>query len=155
MTGSSSTWYAISARFSRSRSSAARARASEMLKQFLGGVDDRVRLLALQPLPVVDATPRDGDRVHARGLRRADVERRVAHVRSLDGLGVHPCRGEEQWLRIGLVLLRLVAAHDGLEQMRDGHPRKRELDRETPLRGHDSEAVALRMQAQEHILHAD
>src|SRR5260221_8036611 len=104
MTGSSSRWYAISARFSKSRSSATRARASEMLKQLLGGVDDRVRLFALEPFAVVDAPPGDCDRVHARGLGGADVEWRVAHVRRLVRTCVHARRREQERFRIGLGL---------------------------------------------------
>src|SRR5581483_11386556 len=103
MIGSSSTWYAISARFRSSRSSAARFAGSDDGKQLLRGVDDRVRLLALEPRPVVDATPRDGDREHPRGLRGADVERRVADVRRLPGRSAEPLGGEQQRLRIGLV----------------------------------------------------
>src|SRR5579864_8227481 len=119
MIGSSSTWYAINARFSRSRSSAARARASEMLKQLPGRVDDCVRLLALEAPPVVNAAPGDGNRVHAGGFRGPDVERRVADVGGLGRLRVHALRGEKQGLGIGLVLLRLVAADDRLEEVRD------------------------------------
>src|SRR5258708_39546767 len=99
MTGSSSRWYAINARFSRSRSSAARARASEMLKQFLGGVDDRVRLFAGESLALVDAAPRHGHRMHACRLRRANVEGRVADVGDLGGIRPPALRPEGQRLR--------------------------------------------------------
>src|ERR1700704_5484457 len=121
MTGSSSRWYAINARFRTSRSSATRTRASEMLKQFLGGVDDRVRLFALEPLAVVDAPPGDGDRVHSRGFGGANVKRRVADVRGLVGTRIQAFRREQQRFGIGLVLLRLVPPDDGLEQVRDWH----------------------------------
>src|SRR5256714_11152350 len=98
MTGSSSRWYAINARFSRSRSSATRARASEMLKHLLGGVDDRVRLFALEPFTVVDAPPGDGDRVHVGRFGGPDVKRRVADVRRFGRLCVHALGREQQRL---------------------------------------------------------
>src|SRR5579859_3666665 len=108
MTGSSSTWYAISARCSVSRSSAARVSALETAKKPLCRVDDRVGLLALELRAVVDAPPRHCDRVHLCGLRSTDIERRVADVRAVRRLDVHALCGQQQRLGIGLVLFRLV-----------------------------------------------
>src|SRR4051812_15977479 len=109
MTGSSSTWYAISARCSVSRNSAARAAGSEDGKQLFRGVDDRVRRLALEPFALVDPAPRNGDREHAGRLRCAHVEGGVADIRRLARLGVHPPRAQEEGVRVRLVLDRLVA----------------------------------------------
>jgi hypothetical protein len=126
-----------------------------MLKQFLGGVDDRVRLFALEPFAIVDAPPGDGDRVHARGLGGADVERRVAHVRGVVGTCVHTLRREQQRFGIGLVLLGLVPADNGLEEVRDWHARKRELDGRAALGRYDAQTVTLLVQPQEDFLHAN
>src|SRR5437763_13265647 len=112
MTGVSSTWYAMSARLRTSRSSAARTFGSDMLEQLGRGVDDRIRLRLLELRTVVDATPRDGDRMHPGGLRSEHVERRIADVGRLCGVGAHPLRREQQRLRIRLVPLGLVAADD-------------------------------------------
>ena len=65
-----------------------RRRVLERGKQLLRRLDDGVRLLRLEPLARVDAAPRDRDRVHARRLRGADVERRVADVDGIVALGV-------------------------------------------------------------------
>src|SRR5690348_16552047 len=99
------------------RSSAARASTLEVLKQLLGGVDDRIRLLALEILAIVDASPRDGEGAHAGGARRAHVERRVADVRADLGRDAHPLGRNVERLRIGLVALGLVAAHDRVEEV--------------------------------------
>ena len=56
---------------------------SEDGKELLRRVDDRVRLLRLEPLAGVDAAPRDARRVMPAALRGADVERRVADVRGV------------------------------------------------------------------------
>src|SRR5438270_450418 len=88
MSGSSSTWYATSARLRTSRSSAARAAGRVVLedgKQVLRVLDEGVGLLALQYLGAVDPSPADGDRVDAGGLGGADVERRVADVGGIGG----------------------------------------------------------------------
>src|SRR6476661_6322165 len=114
MTGLSSTWYAIDASFRSSRNSAAR---SEELKEILRGVDDRVRLLALEALAIVDAPPRNGDGEHPGRLGGPHVERRVADIGCRRRIDAHALCGEQQRLRVGLVLLRLVAADDGLEEM--------------------------------------
>src|SRR5881227_3292766 len=101
MIGSSSTWYAMSARLRMSRSSAARAAAVVLLedaKELLGGVDDRVRLLGLEPRAVVDPAPRHGDGEHPRRLRRADVEGRVADVGGLLRLRAESLGAEKQRL---------------------------------------------------------
>src|SRR5207302_6980565 len=121
MIGSSSTWYAMSARFRSSRSSAARAAGSDFGKQLLRGVDDGVGVLALEPRPVVDASPGDRDRAHARRLRGADVEGRVAHVGGVLWADAHPLGGEQQRLGIGLVALGLVAPDHDLEQVAERH----------------------------------
>src|SRR5207237_7591117 len=94
MTGSSSRWYAISARFSRSRSSAARASTLEMLKQLLRRLDDGVRLLRLEPLARMDPAPGDRDRVQPAGLRGADVERRIPDVSRVVGPRAEPLERE-------------------------------------------------------------
>src|SRR2546430_2454047 len=154
MTGSSSTWYATSARLRTSRSSAARFWTLEVLKELLGGVDDRVGLLSLEAGAIVDLAPRHGDRVHAGGLCRTDVERRVADVGRLTRVGVHPARRKKQRLRVRLVPLGLVAADNRLEKMSERHAREGELDRRAPLRGHDPEPPPLLVQADEYILHA-
>src|SRR5947209_12692769 len=117
MIGSSSTWYAMSARFRSSRSSAARAAGSDFGKQLLRRVDDRVGVLTLEPGAIVDAAPGDRDRAHPRRLRRADVERRVAHVGGLLRADAHPLGREQQRLGVGLVALGLVPSDDDLEQM--------------------------------------
>src|SRR5947207_7545660 len=97
MIGSSSTWYAISARVRTSRSSAARAAALEGAKEILRMADERVGFLAPQHLLGVDAAPRHGDGVHARGLRGADVERRVADVGRVLGSRVEAVeRGQDR-----------------------------------------------------------
>src|SRR5437763_11178430 len=98
MIGSSSTWYAMSARFRSSRSSAARAAGSDFGKQLLRRVDDRIRMLALEPRAVVDAAPRDRDRVHPRRLRSPDVEWRVSDVGGVLGANAHPLGREQQRL---------------------------------------------------------
>src|SRR5215468_6144052 len=98
MIGSSSTWYAISARFRSARSSAARAAMVVVLedaKELLGRIDDRVRLLGLEPLAFVDPSPCHGHREHPGRLRGADVERRVAHVRRRARIGPEPLGGEQ------------------------------------------------------------
>src|SRR6185312_5115063 len=98
MIGSSSTWYAIRARLRTSRSSAARAVAVVVLeeaKELLGAVDDRVGLFRLEPSPVVDPAPGHGDGEHPRGFRCPDVERRVADVGGLGGVGSEPLGAEQ------------------------------------------------------------
>src|SRR2546423_14440724 len=108
MIGSSSTWYAMSARFKSSRSSAARAAGSDFGKQLLRGVDDRVGVLALEPRAVVDTGPCDRDRAHPCRLRRADVERGVAHVGGVLRVDAHPLRREQPRLGVGTVAAGLV-----------------------------------------------
>src|SRR2546430_8530011 len=147
MTGSSSTWYATSARLKTSRNSAARPSTLDVLKQLLRAVDDRVRLLSLQSPSIVDAPPRDGDRMHSGGLRGTDVEGGVADICDVAGLRIHPARCQQQGLRIGLVPLGLVAADDRLEQVPERDAGERELDRGTPLRRHDAEPPPLLVQA--------
>src|SRR4029077_7267230 len=98
MIGESSTWYAISALLSTSRSSAARASAVVVLedaKELLCGVDDRVGLLGLEPFPLVDPAPGHGHGEHPRRLGRANVERRVPDVGRLRRIGVPPLGGAE------------------------------------------------------------
>src|ERR1700693_2731588 len=154
MTGSSSTWYATSARLKTSRDSAARSSTLDVLKQFLGGVDDRVRLFSLETRAIVDLPPRHCDRMHARGPRRTDVERRVADVCGLTRARVHPPRREQQRLGIRLVPLGLVTADDRLEQVPERNAGERELDRGAPLRSYDPEPPAFLVQADKHVLHA-
>src|SRR5919201_7022746 len=103
MSGSSSTWYATSARLRSSRSSRTRASTLEVAKQLLGSVDDRVRPLRLEPRAVVDPPPGDGDRVHAGGLCRTHIERRVAHVGGILRARVEALEREQQRLRLRLV----------------------------------------------------
>src|SRR5439155_16159597 len=108
-----------------SRSSAARVAGSEEVKQLLRGVGDRVGLLPLELLTIVDPPPRDRDGMHARGLRRAQVERRVADVCGPARLGVHPFRSEEQRLRIRLVPFGFVTADNRLEEVAERDARER------------------------------
>src|SRR3954470_14465426 len=143
MTGASSTWYAINARCSVSRSSAARFAGSEDGKQLLRRLDDGVRLLAVEPRAVVNPTPGHRDREHAGRLSGTNVERRIAHIRGLARVGVHSPGAEEQRLGIGLVLRGLVTAHDRLEEVSERHACERELDGRAPLRRDDGEASAL------------
>ena len=70
------------------------------------------------------------------------------------GSRVHALGREQQRLGIGLVLLRLVAADDGLEEVRERHARERELDGRAALGGHDAEPAPLCVQAHEDVLHA-
>src|SRR3954451_24474204 len=152
MTGSSSTWYAINARCSVSRNSAARFAGSEDGKQLLCRLDDGVRLLEVEPRAVVNATPGHRDREHAGRLRGTNIKRGIADIRSLARVGVHPPGAEEQRLGVGLVPPGLVTAHDRLEEVRKGHARERELDGRAPLRRDNAEAAALPVQAHEHVL---
>src|SRR5215475_6826588 len=120
MIGSSSTWYAISARLRTSRRSAARAAAVVVLedtKELLGAVDDRVRLFRLESPTVVDPAPGDRDGEHACCLRGTDVEWRVADVGRVRGIGSESLGAEQQRLRIRLVPLGLVSAYDRREAM--------------------------------------
>src|SRR5215469_11307653 len=120
MIGSSSTWYAISARLRISRSSSARAAAVVLLedaKELPGPVDDRVRLLGLEPRAVVDPPPGDGDGEHARRLRGANVEGRVPDVRRRGRIGSQALRRKQERLGVGLVPLRFVTADDRLEEV--------------------------------------
>src|SRR5262245_36029966 len=136
----------MSARLRTSPSSAARAAMVVLLEdatELLGGVDDRVRLLDLEPLPVVDPTPRHGNREHPLRLRRTDVERRIADVRRPGRIRFQPRRREQERLWIGLVTQRLVAAHDRLEEVPERHSVERKLDGRAALRGDDAEPAAL------------
>src|SRR5581483_7922365 len=120
MIGSSSTWYAMSARLRTSRSSAARAATVVVLeeaKELLGVVDDRVGLLRLEAHAIVDPAPRHGDREHPGGLRRPDVEGRVADVGGCGRVRSKPLGTEKERLGIRLVPLGLVAADDCLEEV--------------------------------------
>src|SRR5215471_4302528 len=99
MIGASSTWYAMSARLSTSRSSAARAAAEVVLedaKELLGRVDDRVGLLRLEPRPLVDPPPRHGDGEHPRCLRSANVEGRIADVGRAGRIGCQTLGREQE-----------------------------------------------------------
>src|SRR2546421_11986249 len=96
MTGSSSTWYATSARLRTSRSSAARSWTLEVLKELLGGVDDRVGLLSLEAGAIVGLAPPHRDRVHAGGPRPAKVGRRGAAGGPLPPGRRHPARPPKQ-----------------------------------------------------------
>src|SRR3954471_9143282 len=156
MIGSSSTWYAMRARLRTSRNSEARAAAVVVLedaKELLGRVDDRVGLFSLESRSVVDPAPRHRDGEHARRLRCADVEGRVADVGGAGGGGSEPLCPEEQRRRVGLAPRGLVAADDRLEQMAKRDVGERELDGRAALRGHDSQPPAFLVQAHEHVLH--
>src|SRR5919204_1216462 len=156
MTGSSSTWYAISARFSSSRSSAARSCTElEMLKQLLRRLDDSVRSFRLEERRVVDTAPCDGDRVQPARLGSANVERRVADVRRVVGTGAEPLEREQQRLGIRLVALGLVAADDDVEEMSDRHARERKRNRRAPLRRDDAEPPPLVAEPEEPLVHPD
>src|SRR6476659_6612455 len=138
--GSSSTWYSCSQVASCLRSSIARA-ASEDGKQLLRGVDDHVRIGERRS--GVDPAPGDADRVQAAGLRGLHVVRRVADVRRLVGACTQPLEPEQQWLRLGLVALGLVATDDRVDVVGDRQPREREIDGRTALRRHEPERAAL------------
>src|SRR2546430_16722245 len=118
-----------------SRSSAARwstVVALEDIEKLFRGVDDRVRLFALELLAIVDAAPRHGDRVHAGRLGRADVERRVADVRALVRIDTHTFRGEQERLGGRLGTLRLVAAANHLAEKAERDPIGSGVDPGTP-----------------------
>src|SRR4051812_25089677 len=151
MTGASSTWYAIDASFSVSRSSRAR---SESVVELIGAVDDCSRCFGLQLLAVVDAPPGDGDGVHVGRLGGPDVERRVADVCAVHRIDAHALGSDEQRLGIGLVALRLVAADDRLEEVADAQPREGEVDSRASLGGDDADAAAVLVQAHDDVLHA-
>jgi hypothetical protein len=116
-------------------------------------VDDRVGLLGVEPSPVVDPAPRHGDREHARRLRRADVERRVADVGGLGRVRCEPLGAEQERLRVGLVSLGLVPADDRLEEVAERHVGERELDGRAALRRDDAETASLLVEAGEHVFH--
>src|SRR5438067_11964074 len=156
MMGASSAWYAISAWLRSSRSSAARAATVAVLEdteELLCRVDERVRLLGLEPYAVVDAPPGDCDGEHARHLRRPDVERRVADVGRGGRIRSEPLGREQERFRIRLVPLRLVPADDRLEEVAERDPIESQLDRRPPLRCDDAEVPAFLPQLHEHVLH--
>src|SRR5439155_4995528 len=101
--------------FSCSRSSSARVVVSEDAKELLAGVDDRVRLLGLEPLARMDAAPRDGDGVDSGRLRGADVVRRVADVRRLVRLRLEELERVQERVGVGLAAVRRVGADDDVE----------------------------------------
>src|SRR5687768_13388399 len=103
MAGSSSTWYAMSARLRATRSSAARFVSLEDAKELSGVVDDAVARFALESLGGVDPSPGDGDRENAGRFRCADVERGVADVRGVGRSCVEPAEGLEDRVLVGLV----------------------------------------------------
>ena len=147
----------MSARLRTSRSCAARAAAVVVLedaKELLGGVDDGVGLLGFEFRGVVDPAPRHHDGEHSGRLCGADVEWRVADVRHIRRVGSEALRGQEKRFRVGLLVLRLVASDNRLEEMSDGHAREAELDGRTSLRGDDAEAPALLPQLHEYVFHA-
>src|SRR5712692_6301936 len=140
-----------------SRSSAARwstVVALEDIEKLFRGVDDRVRLFALELLTIVDAAPRHGDRVHGGRFRRADVERRVADVRALVRIDTHAFRGEQERLGMRLVTLRLVAADNNLEEVAERNRSERELDCDTSLRRDDPQPPPLVLQLHEDVVDA-
>ena len=101
----------------------------------------------------MDPAPTDSDGVQPGRLRRLDVERRIADVHGLAGSSAQPFEREEQRLGIGLVLLRLVAADDRLEQVLDRDSRKRELHGLPALGRDDSEPAAFVLQLHEDLVH--
>ena len=103
----------------------------------------------------MDPAPGHGDGVDPRGLRRADVEGRVADVGRLGGIGAEAFCPEEERFWIGLVAFGFVAADDRLEEMIERDRGERELGRVPPLRGHDAEPPAFRVQPLEHVAHPD
>src|SRR5215472_4463614 len=131
MIGASSTWYAMSARLSTSRSSSARAAAVVVLedaKELLGSVNDGVGLFRLESRGVVDPAPGHSDGEHSCRLRRADVEGRVADVGGRSRSGSQPLGAEQERLGIGLVPLGFVTADDRLEQMAERDVGEGKLD---------------------------
>src|SRR5262245_56119566 len=154
MNGSSSTWYATSARLRTSRSSAARAAvvALEDGKQLLRVTHELVGLLAPQDLVVVDAAPRDGDCVNAGRLRSADIERRVADVRGLARRGAEPLECLEDRIGRRLVAFGVIRGdHNVQVRLELGKPVEREADGGAALRRHDSQPAAVITQPREHL----
>src|SRR5262245_65699015 len=125
MIGSSSTWYARSASFTISRSSSTRAEAVDVLEdmeQLLRPADERIRLGREQHLVRMDATPAHADSERAGRLRRTDVERRVADVRSLRGVRPEAVERREHGIRSRLVALGVLARDDDgevLDELRE------------------------------------
>src|SRR5205823_14147191 len=145
----------MSARLRTSRSSAARAAAVVVLedaKELLGAVDDRVRVLRLEPRGVVDPAPRHCYGEHPGSLRRPDVERRVADVGRVGWIGSQALRGEEKRFRVGLLLLGFVATDDRLEEVGNRNARERELHGRATLRRDDAESAALLSQPHDAVL---
>src|SRR5512132_2205065 len=106
----------------RRRSSAARwagAAVLEGTQELLRSPNEGVRLLREQPLVRVDPAPADRDREHAGRLRGADIEWRVAHVRSLLRRASELLHGEEHGFGVGLVALRVLEADDDVERARE------------------------------------
>ena len=101
----------------------------------------------------MDPAPTDADGIQPGRLRRLDVERRVADVNGIVGSSAQPFEREEQRLGIGLVLLRLVAADDRLEQVLDRDSRERELHGLPPLGRDDSEPAPFVFQLHEDLVH--
>src|SRR5437764_10687991 len=93
--------------------------ALETAKELLGSLDEDIRSRGLERLARVDSSPADGDRVHIRPLRRLDVERRVADVRRLGGLGLQQLERAEDPVRVRLVALDFVARDDRVEEVRE------------------------------------
>ena len=116
-------------------------------------VDDRVGLLRLELLAIVDPAPGDRDGVHAGRLSGADVERRVTHIGRRGRICAKPRGAEQERLRVGFMALGLVTADDRLEEMPEWNLRECELDRRAALRGHDAEPPPVLVKLNEHILH--
>ena len=87
--------------------------------QLLGVVDDCVGVLRFEPLARMDPAPRDGDGEHAAAFAALTSNGASPRTPSLR-LRAEPLEREQQWLRVGLVALGLVAADDRLEQCSSG-----------------------------------
>src|SRR5205085_10269343 len=103
MIGSSSRWYASSARVRIWRSSAARCACSETANELHRPVDEEVWACGPERLRGVDAAPPDGDGEHAGALRRLHVEGRVADVRRLLGTCAEQLERAQDPAGMGLV----------------------------------------------------
>src|SRR5207302_4792744 len=112
----------MDARVKTSRSSLARVEALEDGKQLLGALDVRVRFLGSEALNRMDLSPGDGDRVHARRLRGAHVEGRVADVGRVRGTSIEQLERFEDGVGSRLVALRVVGADHDVEVRPDAEP---------------------------------
>ena len=101
----------------------------------------------------MDAAPGDADRVDAGVLRCGDVERRVADVGGVVGVGAEPLERDEDLIRIRLAARRLVGADDEVERVAEAERLDRELDDVVALRADDPDLAALGVELLEQVEH--